>query len=135
MLQALSSSCLFTYFHVLLLFMVLNIHHINLNLYEIPLIIFLFSLLAVPWFLLAVFQHFWSSENFAFLCLDTFVLLLSNFKCLLCVMRKLGSYMASTIACCRQFLRLLYLFFMEKNVYSLSHLLYVILLLQNLSKN
>ena len=81
-----SSSCLFTYFHVLLLFMVLNIHHINLNLYDIPLIIFLwfffFFLLAVSWFLLPVFQHFWSSLNFTFLCLDTFAHLLSNFKCL-----------------------------------------------------
>ena len=34
----------FTYFRVLLLFMVLNVHHINLNLYDIPLIIFLFFL-------------------------------------------------------------------------------------------
>ena len=33
---------LFTYFHVLLLFMVLNVHHVNLNLLDIPLIIFLF---------------------------------------------------------------------------------------------
>ena len=54
------------------LIMVLNIHHINLNLYDIPLIIFLFFLLAVCWFLLAVFQHFWRSQNFAFSCLDTF---------------------------------------------------------------
>ena len=85
MLQAVSSSCLFTYFHVLLLFMVLNIHHINLNLYDIPLMIFLrffFFLLAVSLFLLPVLQHLWSSLNFTFLCLDTFAHLLRNFKCL-----------------------------------------------------
>ena len=52
---------------------------------------FLF-LLAVSWFLLVVFQHFWSSKNFAFLCLITFANLLSNFKCFLGVMRKLGSF-------------------------------------------
>ena len=52
---------LFTYFHALLLFMVLNVHHINLNLHDIPLVIFLFFLLAVSWVFFVVFQHFWGS--------------------------------------------------------------------------
>ena len=76
---------LFTYFHVHLLFLVLNVHHMNLNLYDIPFITFFFLLL-VSWFLLVIFQ------NFSFLCLGTFADLLSIFKCvLLNVVRNLGN--------------------------------------------
>ena len=49
---------------------------------------------------------------------------LIKFKCLLGVMRKLGSYMASIIAWCRHFLRLLYLF-----ITYLLHLLITLCLL------
>ena len=65
---------------------------INVTNCVILIFLLLFFLLAVSWFLLVVFQHFSSRQNFAFRCLITFAHLLSNFKCLLGVMRKLGSY-------------------------------------------
>ena len=133
MLQAVSSSCLFTYFHVLLLFMVLNIHHINLDLYDIPLITFLFFfLLCLGFFLQSsnISGVVRTSPFFTWTRLHIFLAI-----CFLGVMRKLGSYMASAIACCRHFLRLSYLFSYGKERFFFSHLLYVILLLQNLSKN
>ena len=129
-----SSSCLFTYFHVLLLFMVLSIHHINLNLYDIPSIIFLFffCLLCLGFFLQSsnISGVVRTSPFFAWTRLYIFFAI-----CFLGVMRKLGSYMASTIACCRHFLSLLYLFSYGKERSFFSHLLNVILLLQNLSKS
>ena len=106
-----SSSCLFTYFHALLLFIVLNIHHINLNLYDIPLIIFrgffvFFFFLCLCFFLQSsnISEVVRTSPFYAWTRLHILPI------CLLVFMRKLRSYMASTIACCRHFLRLLYLF-------------------------
>ena len=77
---------------------------------------FSFFLLAVSWFFLVVFQ---------------FLAILNAFL----VLRDSWGAKASTLACCRQFLRLLYFFSYVKERLFFSHLLYVILLLQNLSKN
>ena len=109
------------------LIMVLNIHHINLNLYDIPLIIFLF------FFCLLCVGFFLQSSNISGVVRTSPFLAWTRFHifsaiCLLGVTRKLRNHMATTSACCRHFLRLLCLF-------SFTLALCHYLLLQNFSKN
>ena len=83
---------LFTYFHVLLLFMVVKAHQINLkSLWHPPDNFFVVFACYILFFL---YSHstFSGQLNFVFLCLKKFAHLLRYFKCLLGVMRKLGSW-------------------------------------------
>ena len=111
---------LFTYFHVLL-FMVLNVHHINLNLYDIPVIIFtFFCLLCLDFFLQSsnIFQVVRTLSFFAWTCLHILAIL----NAFLVLWESWGA-MVSTIACCRYFLMLLYLFSYEKNIFFHTNLM------------